>query len=39
MSIKPLFADPNLIHLERVSSEPNRITLIVKTKSTQATDV
>ena len=36
MSIKPLFADPNLLHLERVSSEPDRITLIVKTKSKQA---
>src|SRR5262245_25462177 len=36
MSIKPLFADPNLLHLEHVSSEPDRITLIVKTKSKQA---
>ena len=36
MSIKSLFADPNLLHLERVSSEPDRITLIVKTKSKQA---
>jgi transposase len=36
MNIKPLFADPNLLHLERVSSEPDRITLIVKTKSKQA---
>src|SRR5262249_47603335 len=36
MSIKPLFADPNLLHLERVSSEPDRITIIVKTKSKRA---
>src|SRR5262245_16406515 len=36
MSIKSLFADPNLLHLERVSSEPERITIIVKTKSRQA---
>jgi transposase len=36
MSIKPLFADPNLLHLERVSSEPDLITIIVKTKSKQA---
>src|SRR5215467_1160080 len=36
MNIKPLFADPNLLHLERVSSEPDRITIIVKTKSKQA---
>src|SRR5215813_10164839 len=36
MSIKPLFADPNLLHLERVFSEPDRITIIVKTKSKQA---
>jgi transposase len=36
MSIKPLFADPNLLHLERVSSETDRITIIVKTKSKQA---
>jgi transposase len=36
MSIKPLFSDPDLLHLERVSSEPDRITLIVKTKSRQA---
>jgi len=36
MSIKPLFADPNLLHLERVSSEPGLITIIVKTKSKQA---
>jgi transposase len=36
MSIKPLFADPNLIHLERVLSEPDLITIIVKTKSKQA---
>jgi hypothetical protein len=34
--IKPLIADPNLLQLERVSSEPDRITLIVKTKSKQA---
>jgi len=33
MSINPLFADPNLLHLERISSEPDRITIIVKTKS------
>jgi hypothetical protein len=36
MSIKPLFADPNLLHLERISSEPGLITIIVKTKSKQA---
>src|SRR5262245_13586734 len=36
MKIAPLFADPNLLHLERVSSEPDRITLIVKTASRQA---
>jgi len=36
MSIKPLFADPNLLHLERISSEPDLITIIVKTKSKQA---
>src|SRR5262245_50339583 len=36
MNIKPLFADPNLLHLERVSSEPDRITIIVKTGSKQA---
>src|SRR5262245_13926209 len=36
MSIKPLFADPNLLHLERLSSEPDLITIIVKTKSKQA---
>src|SRR5215813_6327625 len=36
MSIKPLFADPNLLHLERVSSKPGLITIIVKTKSKQA---
>lgn len=36
MSIKPLFADPNLLHLERISSKPGRITIIVKTKSKQA---
>ncbi len=36
MSIKPLFADPNHLHLERISSEPGLITIIVKTKSTQA---
>src|SRR5215470_17064455 len=36
MSINPLFADPNLLHLERISSEPDRITIIVKTKSKQA---
>lgn len=36
MSIKPLFADLNLLHLERVSSEPDRITIIVKIKSNQA---
>jgi hypothetical protein len=36
MSIKPLFANPNLLHSERVSSEPDRITIIVKTKSKQA---
>src|SRR5262245_32549446 len=36
MNIKPLFADPNLLHLERVSTEPDRITLIVKTKPKQA---
>src|SRR5262249_10697760 len=35
MSVKPLFADPNLLHLERVSSEPDLITIIVKTKSKQ----
>jgi transposase len=35
MSIKPLFADPNLLHLERVSSEPDLITIIVKTQSKQ----
>src|SRR5262245_23270140 len=31
MNIVPLFADPNLLHLERVSSETDRITLIMKT--------
>src|SRR5215470_8947317 len=31
MNTAPLFADPNLLHLERVSSEPDRITLIMKT--------
>src|SRR5262245_33517442 len=36
MSIKPLFADPNLLHLVCFSSEPDLITLIVKTKSKQA---
>src|SRR5262249_5073552 len=36
MSIKPLFADPNLLHLERISSEPDLITIIVKTKSKRA---
>jgi transposase len=36
MNIKPLFADPNLLHLEGVSSEPDRITIIVKTKSKRA---
>jgi transposase len=36
MSIKSLFADPNLLQLERVSSEPDLITIIVKTKSKQA---
>jgi transposase len=36
MSIKSLFADPNLLHLERVSSEPDLITIIVKTKPRQA---
>ena|SRR5215510_6599975 len=36
MKIAPLFADPNLLHLERVYSEPDRITIIVKTKSKQA---
>jgi len=36
MSVKPLFADPNLLHLEHISSEPDRITLIVKTRSKQA---
>jgi transposase len=35
MSIKLLFADPNLLHLEHVFSEPDRITIIVKTKSKQ----
>jgi transposase len=36
MNIKPLFADPSLLHLERVSSEPDWITYIVKTKPKQA---
>jgi transposase len=36
MSIKPLFADPNLLYLERFLSEPDLITIIVKTKSKQA---
>jgi hypothetical protein len=36
MSIKLLFADPNLLHLERAFSEPDRITIIVETKSKQA---
>jgi transposase len=31
MNTVPLFVDPNLLHLERVQSEPDRITLIVKT--------
>jgi transposase len=31
MNTAPLFVDPNLLHLERVQSEPDRITLIVKT--------
>src|SRR5262249_30903325 len=33
MNTAPLFADPNLLQLEQVSSEPDRITLIVKTIS------
>src|SRR5262245_19456356 len=36
MSIKPLFADPNLLHLECISSKPDLITIIVKTRSKQA---
>jgi transposase len=36
MNIAPLFADPNLLLLERVSSEPDRITLIVKTAPRQS---
>src|SRR5262245_25947047 len=36
MSIKPPFADPNLLHVERASSDPDLITIIVKTKSKQA---
>jgi transposase len=36
MSIKPLFADTNHLHLERISSEPGLITIIMKTKSKQA---
>src|SRR5215813_6482438 len=31
MNIAPIFVDPNLLHLERVRSEPDRITLIMKT--------
>src|SRR5262245_8528874 len=33
MNIASLFADPNLLQLEHASSEPERITLIVKTVS------
>jgi transposase len=36
MNIASLFADPNLLHLERISSESDRITLIVKTMPRQA---
>src|SRR5262249_51345544 len=31
MNTALLFADPNLLHLERVTSERDRVTLIVKT--------
>ena len=36
MNTVSLFANPNLLQLEHISSEPNRTTLIVKTKSRQA---
>jgi hypothetical protein len=36
MNTALLFADPNLLQLERVSSNPDLITIILKTKSKQA---